>query len=58
MYKQINETDMNKFRTDISKSHLITNLKLSEDSLYQQFHDTLLFIFNTNNSLKTKTASP
>ena len=57
-YRRINQVDINKFKTDISKSQLITNPKLSADSLYQQFHDTLSSILNTHAPLKTKSVSP
>ena len=53
-YRRINQIDINNFKTDIVKSQLITNPKLSADSLYKQFHDTLSSILNTHAPLKTK----
>ena len=57
-YKRINQIDINNFKTDNVKSQLITNPKLSADSLYKQFHDTLSSILNTHAPLKTKSVSP
>ena len=55
----MNQFDINKFKTDISKSQLSTlNPKLSADNLYKQFHDTLSSILNTHAPLKTKSGSP
>ena len=56
-YRRINQIDINNFKTDIVKSQLITNPKLSADSLYKQFHDTLSSILNTHAPLKTKSES-
>ena len=57
-YRRINQIDINNFKTDIVESQLITNPKLSADSLYKQFHDTLSSILNTHAPLKTKSVSP
>ena len=57
-YRRINQIDINNFKIDIVKSQLITNPKLSADSLYKQFHDTLSSILNTQAPLKTKSVSP
>ena len=57
-YRRINQIDINNFKTDIVKSQLITNPKLSADSLYKQFHDTLSSILNTYAPLKTKSVFP
>ena len=53
-YRRCNQIYINNFKTDIVKSQLITNPKLSAYSLYKQFHDTLSSILNT---LKTKSVS-
>ena len=57
-YRRINQIDINKFRTYIIKSQLITSPKLSADSLYKQFHDTLSSILTTHAPLKTISVSP
>ena len=57
-YRRINQVDINKFKTDISKSQLITNPKLSADSIYQHVHDILSSILNTHAPLKTRSVSP
>ena len=57
-YRRIDQIDINKFKTNVSKSQLITNPKLSADSLYKQFHVTLSSILNTHAPLKTKSVSP
>ena len=57
-YRRINQIDINHFKTDIVISQLITIPKLSADSLYKQFHDTLSSILNTHAPLKTKPVSP
>ena len=57
-HRRINQIDINKFKTDIIKSQLITNPKLSAGSLYKQFHDTLSSILNTHAPPKTKSVTP
>ena len=58
-YRRINQIDINNFKTDnFVKSQLFTNPKLSADSLYKQFHDTLSSILNTHAPPKTKSVSP
>ena len=57
-YRRINQIDIDNFKTDIVKSQLITNPKLSADSLYKQFHDTLSSTLNTHAPLKTKSVYP
>ena len=57
-YRRINQIDINNFKTYIVKSQLITNPKLSADSLYKRFHDTLSSILNTHAPLKIKSVSP
>ena len=57
-FRRISQIDINKFKTDISKSQPIKNPKLSADSLYQQLYDILSSILNTHALLKTKSVSP
>ena len=53
-YRRINQIDINNLKTDIVKSQLITYPKLSAESLYKQFHNTLSSILNTHAPLYRK----